>query len=511
MFLRATMMVENCCTYDMLVVEFLFFFYKTGESMLDATTRPYIVRAVCQETFPDNASICQNIDMFPEKEDEVQLMAANYLMYYRLLMTIPAVFLGLFCGAYSDKYGRKIPMMMPSIGSVFAVLLYMLSIMCEEYRIPLILVGSALQGMFGKSSVITMAVNSYVSDTSEVEDRTKKLGKLLAMNFLGLFAGSLLSGLFQDGTDLLTTYCGVVFIHAAVVIVAVFAVNDTVDFPSKRKNDDANEFKEECCALFRLSNIKESVMVLVKPRMHNARFLILALFFTSVLNQTCKVGEMDITVLFVTRSPLSWPRSWYGYLLSVDYAVMGLCLLLMLPLLTSVCKCSDGAILMMGISCKVVRLMWAGFCTETWMVYTSVVIGAFAGLITSALRSLLSKCVDEDEAGKIFSLLACGETASKLIGVLVFVNLYSATAYFFPGFAYVFEAIIYILMLILVGLLYKELKSTGTYNLMQAFSEQPMYGATDNYDASDSQGKLPVVDELEEQPTYPTPLPVTTP
>ena len=45
------------------------------------------------------------------------------------------------------------------------------------------------QGMLGKSSVITMAVNSYIADTTTKEERTRKLGKLLGMNFLGLFVG----------------------------------------------------------------------------------------------------------------------------------------------------------------------------------------------------------------------------------------------------------------------------------------------------------------------------------
>lgn len=501
-------MEGKCCTYDFVVVEIIFFLYKTGESMLDATIRPYIVKAVCQETYPDNATICFNLALFPEHENYVQTLAASYLMYYRLLVNLPAVFLGLFCGAYSDMYGRKLPMMLPSIGSVLGVLLYMLSAICDTYRIPLILMGSCLQGLFGKSSVITMAVNSYVSDITEVHERTKKLGKLLGMNFFGLFAGSLLSGLLQDTTDILTTFCCTVMAHAAVVLVTVFAMNDSIAFPSKKAENTG--IKGECCAVFKPSNLKDSVMVIFKQRPNNARNIILILFFTSVLNQTCKVGEMDITVLFVARSPLNWPKSWYGYLLSVDYAVMGGSLFLFLPFLTSILKAPDAALLIIGISCKIVRLTWAGFCRETWMVYVSVVIGAFAGMITSALRSLLSKSVDEDEAGKIFSLLACGETASKLLGVVVFVNIYSATAPFFAGAAYIFEAVIYLAMLLLVVVMYKDLLSPGTVNLLKAFSEQPVYGTTTGrFDTRD--GKLPVLDELEEQSSYPAPLPATTP
>lgn len=401
-------------------------------------------------------------------------------------------------------------MMLPSLGSVFGVLVYILSLATDDGKVSLILVGAALQGIMGKSSVITMAVNSYVTDISEVDDRTKTLGKLLAMSFFGLFAGSLLSGVMQDMTDMLTTFFVVVILHAAVVVITIFVVNDSVVY--KHNAETKNNFVNECRAIFRLSNIKDSFMVLMRKRRGNASMLILLMFGTTILNQTCKSGEMDVTVLFVTRNPLSWPKSWYGYLLSVDYAVMGSSLFLLLPLLTNVFKMPDAGILLIGIGCKVIRLVWAGFCTDTWMVFTSVIIGAFAGMITIALRSLLSKSVEEDEAGKIFSLLACGETLSKLLGVLVFINLYSATASKFPGFAYMIEACIYAIMLILVAASYWDLKKVGNFNIKAALTDHTRHGTTRYHTAGTGHDTtLSVLDELDEELHIAAPLLATTP
>lgn len=493
------------CPAQALLVDFVFFLYKTGESMLDATTRPYLVKLTCLGMYAGNATVCRNLDQLPLLEDSVQANAANYLMVFRLLLNIPAVILGLFCGAWSDRYGRKIPMILPGLGSVFAVLLYMLSLVAEDMAMPMILAGATVQGLFGKSSVITMAVNSYASDITDKEDRTKKLGKLLAMNFFGLFFGSLLSGLLQDLSDMQVTFFIVILVHTIGVLVTVCLMEESIE-PTLAKPGEPK--RSECFDIFRISNVKDSFLVLGKRRTSNTRFLIVILFVTSIVNQTCKVGEMDVTVLFVSRSPLNWPRSWYGYLLSVDYAVMALCLFLVLPVLSNLLKTPDILIIILGLSCKIVRLIWAAFCRESWMVYSSVVVGAFAGLITSSLRSLLSKAVDEDELGKIFSLLASGETASKLFGVVIFVNLYGATAPFFPGFTYLIEALVYVVVLVLMVWLYNELKVTGTYNLLQAISPQKLYGS---YQPRRSITEKEVVDELEEEPTFPQPLPATTP
>lgn len=81
------------------------------------------------------------------------------------------------------------------------------------------------------------------------------------------------------------------------------------------------------------------------------------------------------------------------------------------------------------------------------MVFASVSIGAMSGLITSALRSLVSKAVDVDEAGKMFALLSAAETSSKFLGSIVFLNIYSLSAHVFPGVGFLVEAVVYVCIL----------------------------------------------------------------
>ena len=500
------------CSIPVILAELVFFLYKSGESMLDATTRPYIVNIVCHRNFPDNSTMCSKLHLYPDIEDSVQGEAGTYLIYYRILVNLPAIGLGLFCGAWSDKYGRKIPMILPSLGSVLSVMFYMMSLASVDNAITIVLVGAFVQGVFGKSALITMAVNSYASDITDKEDRTRKLGVLLAMNFFGLFVGALLAGMFQEMSNLPATFCTIVFIHAFVVFISLVAMPETVPFLVERDDGMAiRENKSPCFGIY--DNIKDSVCVLTKKRVNKGRKIILVLFFISLLNQTCKVGETDITLLFVTRSPLSWPKSWYGYLLSVDYAVMGLCLIIVLPILSNVIKLPDGGIVLIGLVCKIVRLFWAGFIRESWMVYVSVIIGSFAGMITSSIRSLISKSVEENELGKVFSLLATAETLSKLLGTLVFVSMYGATAYFFPGFTYIVEAFMYVGMTAVVAFIYRDMKRVGTVDLILAFNDHAIYGASANDKTLllAGSGRLEVLDELEEEQSVPQPLPAHTP
>lgn len=51
---------------SIIVIDAVLFLYKTGESMMDATIRPYLIRAVCHGYLKDinnkNETICSSLD-----------------------------------------------------------------------------------------------------------------------------------------------------------------------------------------------------------------------------------------------------------------------------------------------------------------------------------------------------------------------------------------------------------------------------------------------------------------
>ncbi|XP_059139026.1 proton-coupled folate transporter-like [Physella acuta] len=446
-------------------VDVVFLLYKSGEAMLDSAIRPFVITAVCQDMSRDvvndswtrgqqmfmNGSLdpCDYLTELPLLESPVQARSATFLMIHRILVSVPAAFLGLLCGAWSDRTGRKPPMIIPSLGSILAVLLYILGVLLVKHTLMIIMIGGFVQGALGKSSVITMAVNSYISDTTSDEDRSRMLGQLLAMNFFGLIIGSALAGALQDLTNLQTTLGVVIGFHSASMLTVVIFVKEASDKNSSREK----EFKRgnrDMLSFLSLQSVKDSVRALVKPREEGKRTLVIVAFMAMFLNQTCKVGEQDVTVLFVQKAPLSWQPSGYGYLLSVDCAGMGLCLLLLLPVLSSFFKLSDVTIVLLGLGFKLMRNVATGFCTLTWMVYVSVLVSSPVGVISSGSRSILSKAVCDDETGKVFALASSAETLAKLLGSVVFVNIYAATLDIWAGLAYISAALVTLDLIILM-------------------------------------------------------------
>ncbi|XP_061198268.1 proton-coupled folate transporter-like [Saccostrea echinata] len=397
---------------------------------------------VCFTMYPEHTQQCRHMEMHAGIQSHVQRESTTYLILHKLLTNTPALVLGMFCGAWSDKYGRKLPMALPCFGTTFAVLFYMAANMAYEGSTNLFLCGSFVHGCFGKTAMINMAVNSYIVDVTTVEKRTKKLGILAAMQFLGMFVGSLLGGLLIDLTSVLTSYCIVSAISAVVVTMTLLCLRETI-----KVDDDEN--LSPCKSFFQGSNVQDSFKVLTKNRSGNIRTSIFSLFLIVILHQTCRTGLTDVTLLYTEKSPLSWPTSWFGYLSAAENAAMGIILLVLLPVFSSVAKLNDATISMIGLFCACVRFVIMTWSKKTWMVWLSMVIGSVGGVINSPVRSLLSKMVHEDEVGKMFSLLGSGETVAKFCAVF-FTYLYGHSLDIFPGLPFILAAVLYIFMIIIM-------------------------------------------------------------
>lgn len=154
---------ESGCTTVNVVAEVVFFLFKTGEALLEPTARLYIARGVCVQQNYNESSVCENLNMFPDKENNVQQISAKFLAYYKLILNLPALLLAAFCGAWSDRVGRKLPIILSSFGTIVAVVFYLISLLTMNYSswqfMVLVFIGAAVRGAFGKSTVITMAVH----------------------------------------------------------------------------------------------------------------------------------------------------------------------------------------------------------------------------------------------------------------------------------------------------------------------------------------------------------------
>lgn len=233
-------------------------------------------------------------------------------------------------------------MALPCFGAIIAGLMAIGSLIKGAPIYTLLLIGAGLNGCLGKSTVITMAVNSYMTDISTTDTRTEWLGRLLGVNFFGVFCGSLLSGLLLQWLNFEANFFTVVIINGLAIGLIIVMLDETVakkvdEYEDTSKeaepnSDDTGSYLFSCVhRWFRsvrtfctVENIRDSMSVFWRTRPRHARFYLLLFYVMISMHQASKVGEVDVTLLYTQRAPLEWSGKLYSYFLSFDYACLGM-------------------------------------------------------------------------------------------------------------------------------------------------------------------------------------------
>lgn len=121
---------------------------------------------VCLVNLQLNASECVGSHNHTSEIDsghstEIQKYVSNLNIYGSLIENIPSIILVLFIGPWSEKNGRKVPMMSPLVGHILSVSLYILNYYFKSWPAEYILFASIPCGLFGGNATMLMALNRY--------------------------------------------------------------------------------------------------------------------------------------------------------------------------------------------------------------------------------------------------------------------------------------------------------------------------------------------------------------
>nr|CDS34104.1 hypothetical protein HmN_000563200 [Hymenolepis microstoma] len=463
------------------LVIFIFLIYKTTETLLQTSTRLQVYRLVCNyitgTDSMDLNSIClryaevNKIDS--NLDNPIQKNAAPFIIGYRVLLNLPAMFICLILGSWSDSHGRKTPMVIPMVGACLACCLFGVTLIPGYSSIPFqmawLLTGALLYGLCGKSSALGMGAHSYITDCSTENERTTRIGRLMGSNFIGLCLGSLLVTLFYYLSSYGWVLLFVVAFNIGTLIILIVLVKESVsinshgdigceygslyvmnqpteDETASSSRETAQKIERRCCVTV-MNSLVESWNYLSRQR-PNGRHIYIRLLLGAVLfNQVTKAGEQDSILLYVVRRDIGWTDGIYGAYLGVYYASMAINLILIFPLVDYLFHPSDVTLILIGLVMKSIRLIGTALTTDTILIFSFAVIGASAGFIISSLRSLITKLADSGEVGTSFALMSVLETFANLFGSILFTSIYAATVSVFPGCIFIIDACLHIGMI----------------------------------------------------------------
>ncbi|KAK7060092.1 hypothetical protein SK128_009925, partial [Halocaridina rubra] len=129
---------------------------------------------------------------------EAQQLDTSFGIYETMAYTIVPLFVVLFAGSWSDRYGRKIPLCSTVLGYIMYMAVYFLVALFPSCPLQVLLVGEFLKGLGGGPMMYLMAVYSFLADRTTTGDRLYRMAIANAIWHLGAPAGVLLGALIFD-------------------------------------------------------------------------------------------------------------------------------------------------------------------------------------------------------------------------------------------------------------------------------------------------------------------------
>ena len=241
-----------------------------------------IFRKTCIQLY--NESFCANNftrkacgQSLSEQENAVQRSSSEWIFYNTVAYSVPSIISSLLLGSWSDKFGRKVTIVLPLIGLGIEAISSILNVHFYEASPVYLLYGNILSGVFGGFSTLLMAVFSYMADvTKDKSNRTLRIGLLESMTFVGGATGELISGVLIENLGFMAPFIIILSLIVIVIIYIVLVLRESY-FPNQQSR------------FFSLDTFHGSFKVWVKLRPQNDRMHLLLLlslgFFVPLLSK----------------------------------------------------------------------------------------------------------------------------------------------------------------------------------------------------------------------------------
>ncbi|XP_032818910.1 proton-coupled folate transporter-like [Petromyzon marinus] len=444
-----------------ITVEPLLFLYMTALFIQAPATQQIILQKVCWETYGTTEACVSPLE--GDQARVVQTGASTLFLLQSLATNIPAMITASLLGTWSDRSAcmRRLAMTLPCFGAAMASALLMVVSSSPELSVYWTLAASCIASALGGYVTILLSVMSYLATVTSPDERPCRMGVLEAMIFMGGTVGGLVEGAAVAHMGFL----GVFSIQLACNLLATLYALLCIASPAEQRSNE-DERQPICSEESEDTGVRATVppmscldglttwKVVFRKRGERGRLVMLLLLAVSLLNMACIVGDSQILVMFLQYPPLHFTNEQYGYFSGGRTFLVGMCLLVLFPLLLKLARgftLAKGAMLI-----RVISFGLMACASAPWMVFLAGGLASVSGIPGAMIRAQTSRLATRSEQGAVFSAFASLETAFMLVTSSVLNALYPATLPHFPGFCFILLGGLAVIMLILLQWIDKE-------------------------------------------------------
>ncbi|XP_045126852.1 proton-coupled folate transporter-like [Portunus trituberculatus] len=459
---------------------------------------------VCQVNLNYSKEVCDNLTHHRHVKEAMTKEVSVFAMYNGIIMAVIPLFFILFIGAWSDKYGRKVPLVLSTIGHSLYALGYLVVSMVDAWPVEYLLFVALLDSLGGGTVSFLTAANSYISDVTSEETRTSRVGLANSIWFLGGPIGTLMGTyIYKAGGYPVLFGTSLAMYIVSLTYMALFMPESHGPFANVQKLEkvlppkQSLRLRESVAWVYGIDKKKkdlmstksivkraktitlskmvrdffdprrflDSIRSTLKKREGNVRLYILLLIFCNLLR---RLGRGAYMYQF-TRTVLDWQADDYGLWVTYKNLLAALGSLAAVPLLSAVLKVSDNVLALVGAFSSVFDYVFYGLVTtETYFfIWLAPVAALLVNSCAIAIRAMISKYVAADELGKVSAVLGALDGVMPMISFPLYTVVYYSTIEVFPGAQFFFGGSANLLMALIFILIMVSDRSAN-YNVEDA-------------------------------------------
>ncbi|XP_033099482.1 proton-coupled folate transporter-like isoform X3 [Anneissia japonica] len=228
-----------------------------------------------------------------------QVLVANWTTIFLVCQSLPAIFIMLYVLTWSDRFGRKFTMILPTIGLLGASISFTI-VYVYGLQIEYLLIGYLSIGLTGNTILHRSGAGSYISDTCTHSNLTLRMTILLGINYLGIALGQLCFSVWIDTTGFLQPFIFMTALLAFSIFYTACLMEESID---------PRQVQQE----FSFKDVVADIINVIMSNRNNRRKLMLLLMSARVVNSVMINAFFYGIQLYAIGPPLYMSTSAAGY------------------------------------------------------------------------------------------------------------------------------------------------------------------------------------------------------
>ncbi|CAJ0749321.1 18779_t:CDS:2 [Entrophospora sp. SA101] len=181
-----------------------FFLLSVTFGLAVTTKINFYLKVICREYYSAGDGV-HNVDYDDEScnTSEISALTSQLLLKLSLFHSIPAIVVLGSLGSLSDRRGRRIVLLLPTIGGICissCIILVDKYLYGNPFGTKLLLFGSFLDGLTGSYTSLVAVSHAYVTDCTEPGKRNIVFGWLMGSLYCGFSIGPMIAGWISQAT-----------------------------------------------------------------------------------------------------------------------------------------------------------------------------------------------------------------------------------------------------------------------------------------------------------------------